>query len=371
VKKLKVCHITSAHPDGDVRIFHKECISLSEAGFDVSLVIPNTESRIENGVNIVSFDYQPSSRLSRFTRSVNLAFIKALEVDADIYHLHDPELLRIALKLKKRGKIVIFDSHEDLPMQILSKTYINKFLRKSVSKLIENYEKRITSKIDAVVTATPFIRDKFLQYNKNTVDINNFPLAKEILIDEKENSAIKGNNICYIGGITKIRGINELIEALVFCPEITLKLAGSFSPLSYKDTVININGWNQVDELGFINRTESLALKANCVAGLVTFYPEQNHINAQPNKIFEYMASGLPVIGSKFPLWEQIITDNNAGLCVNPMDPKEIAEAINFLLNNPEEAKKMGENGRRMVVDKYNWDIEKKKLINLYNDLSK
>ena len=58
MKKNKVCHITSAHPDGDVRIFHKECVSLAEEGYDVSLVIPNTASRIENGVNIVSFIYE-------------------------------------------------------------------------------------------------------------------------------------------------------------------------------------------------------------------------------------------------------------------------------------------------------------------------
>ena len=371
MKEIKVCHITSAHPDGDVRIFHKECVSLAEEGYDVSLVIPNTESRIENGVNIVSFIYKPSSRLSRFTKSVNLAYKKAIEVNADIYHLHDPELLRIALKLKKKGKKVIFDAHEDLPKQILSKKYINKYLRKPVSKAIEKYEKRVTSKLDAVVTATPFIRDKFLQYNKNSIDINNFPLSREILIDEKQESNHKKNNICYIGGITEIRGIKELVNALEYAPKITLKLAGTFSPLSYKDVISKIKSWNQVDELGFIDRDESLALKNNSIAGLVTFYPEQNHINAQPNKIFEYMASGLPVIGSKFPFWEEIITKNNAGLCVDPMNPIEIGEAINYILNNPKEAKIMGENGRKMVIEKYNWDIEKKKLIELYKDLSK
>ena len=371
MKKNKVCHITSAHPDGDVRIFHKECVSLAEEGYDVSLVIPNTESRIDKGVNIVSFIYEPSSRLSRFTKSVNLAYKKAIAVNADIYHLHDPELLRIALKLKKKGKKVIFDAHEDLPRQILSKKYINKYLRKYVSKAIEKYEKRVTSKLDAVVTATPFIRDKFLLYNKNSIDINNFPLSREILVDEKQETNHKENNICYIGGITEIRGIKELVNALEYAPKIRLKLAGEFSPKSFKDTVSKVKGWNQVDELGFIGRNESLALKNNSIAGLVTFYPEQNHINAQPNKIFEYMASGLPVIGSKFPFWEEIITKNNAGLCVDPMSPIAIGEAINYILNNPNEAKIMGENGRKMVIEKYNWDIEKKKLIDLYQELSK
>ena len=98
MRKNKVCHITSAHPDGDVRIFHKECVSLAEEGYDVSLVIPNTESRIENGVNIVSFIYKPTSRLSRFTKSVNLAYKKALELDADIYHLTRPGITKNSCK---------------------------------------------------------------------------------------------------------------------------------------------------------------------------------------------------------------------------------------------------------------------------------
>ena len=167
MKKNKVCHITSAHPDGDVRIFHKECVSLAAEGYDVSLVIPNTESRIESGVNIVSFVYKPSSRLSRFTKSVNLAYKKALELDADIYHLHDPELLRIAAKLKNKGKKVIYDAHEDLPRQILSKKYLKPIVRKLISSRIEKYENKVVKKLDAIVTATPYIRDRFLKVNKN------------------------------------------------------------------------------------------------------------------------------------------------------------------------------------------------------------
>lgn len=370
MKMPKICHLSSAHADGDVRIFFKECVSLAEAGFDTHLIITNTTSREQNGVKIWSVDYVPTSRIKRFTKSVNLVYQKALEIDADIYHLHDPELLRIALKLKKKGKVVIFDAHEDLPKQILSKKYINKNLRKIVSKSIEKYERRVTSKLDAVVTATPFIRDKFLAYNSNSIDINNFPLSKEIITENTSPNSFTSKDVCYIGGISEIRGLKEVVKSLIKCPDVTLKLAGGYSAASFRDKLVATEGWNQVDELGFIDRNESLKLKNHCIAGIVTFYPELNHINAQPNKIFEYMASGLPVIGSKFPLWEEIITNNKAGICVDPLNPDEISEAINFLMNNPDKAKEMGENGKKIVIEKYNWDQEKKKLIDLYEKLS-
>ena len=369
MKKNKVCHITSAHPDGDVRIFHKECVSLAKEGYDVSLVIPNTASRIENGVNIVSFIYKPTSRLSRFTKSVNLAYKKALELDADIYHLHDPELLRIAVKLKKKGKKVIYDAHEDLPRQILSKEYLKPIVRKLISSRIEKYENKVAKKLDVIVTATPYIRNRFLKVNPNSIDINNFPIIKELLFDFEYDHK-KGNKICYVGGITTVRGINELLEALEGS-ECSLLLAGDFLENGLRDSIINKNAWNKVEELGFLTREEVVNVYKKSKLGIVTLHPISNYYVSLPVKMFEYMAAGLPLIASNFPLWKDIILENNAGLCVDPMSPIEIGEAINYILNNPKEAKKMGENGRKMVIEKYNWDIEKKKLIGLYQELSK
>ena len=92
-----------------------------------------------------------------------------------------------------------------------------------------------------------------------------------------------------------------------------------------------------------------------------------NHVNALPNKMFEYMSAGLPVIASNFPLWKEIVEGNKCGLTVNPLSPKEIAEAIRYLLAHPEEARKMGENGRKAVLEKYNWDNESRKLMVFYN----
>ncbi len=94
-----------------------------------------------------------------------------------------------------------------------------------------------------------------------------------------------------------------------------------------------------------------------------------NHVDAQPNKMFEYMSAGIPVIASDFPLWREIIEGCGCGICVDPLDPKKIAEAIDYLVDNPEIARRMGENGRKAVYDRYNWDVEEKKLLALYDSL--
>ena len=360
---LKIVHVTSAHKDGDVRIFQKESVSLAESGFEVYHLVPNSKTRLEKGVHIVSFDFPISSRFQRMFRLVKEVYKRAVEIDADVYHLHDPELLRNALKLKKLGKKVIYDAHEDLPRDIMTKEYIPGFLQKIISQRFEKFENKVASKLDGIITATPFIRDRFLKINSNTLDINNFPIVDEIQISDAEWST-RENIVCYIGVLSKIRGLKEMVLGADLA-KTPLKLAGDYRD-GMRPELINLEAWKNVSELGNIDRKKAIELKNSSIAGLVIFHPVANHIDAQPNKIFEYMASGLPVIGSNFPLWKKIIDEGNCGICVDPMSPNEIANAIKFISENPEKSKLMGENGKRLVKQVYNWDIEKKKLVEFY-----
>ena len=367
MKKTKVVHFTSVHPFGDVRVFHKECVSLVDAGYEVIHIVPNAESGTFEGVQVISIDYKHTSRLDRMRKTTKLVYQKCLEVDADIYHFHDPELLRVGLKLKRKGKKVIYDVHEDVPRQILSKSYINGFIRRIVAFSVERLENYVSKRLDVIITATPFINDRFLKINKNSVNVNNFPMMNEIEVKESHD-LVREIRVCYIGVLSFIRGINEMVEA-VGIADVDFQLAGTWQP-GVEDKVSKIKGWNKVEDLGFISRATSLEVKSKCIAGLVLFLPEPNHVNAQPNKLFEYMASGLPVIASNFPLWKAIIEDNDCGLCVDPHDPKAIAKAITFLKENPQRVKEMGANGRKMVAEKYNWDIEKIKLLAVYKSLA-
>jgi glycosyltransferase involved in cell wall biosynthesis len=365
--KAKICHLTSVHPPFDTRIFYKECKTLVDTGYDVTLVVQNDRDEVIDGVKILGID-TPKNRTERMKRTTSQVYQRALECDADIYHFHDPELMPLGLRLKRRGKKVIYDVHEDVPRQILSKQWIPALLRKAISWMVERIENYAAKRFDYIVTATPYIRDRFLKINRKSIDINNFPFLSELHITNTDWRS-KEKLVCYVGGIGRVRGIQEMVRAIGMTP-YSMLLAGNFESSVEREIALQQDGWRQVIELGHINRTEVKEVLSRSMAGLVLFHPEPNHINAKPNKMFEYMSAGIPVIASKFPLWNEIIEGNNCGICVDPLNVNEIADAINWIMDYPEQAMRMGENGRKAVEEKYNWEEESKKLIALYDRLT-
>jgi glycosyltransferase involved in cell wall biosynthesis len=364
--KNKICHITTVHHAKDTRIFQKECVSLAKHGFETHLIVANQKSEIDQGVQIHNIISTTSGRLQRMRKTTQIALKKALEIDADIYHFHDPELLPVGLKLKKLGKKVIYDTHEDVPRQILSKYYLSAIVRPIIAKVFEIYENRIAAKMDAVITATPFIRDRFLTINPITVDINNYPIFEKFNIEIPKE---KIHDICYVGLMSKIRGIEEMVSMLEFT-DAKMTLIGEFQSKEEEALIRSLPTWEKVNFLGKKNRTEVAAILSQSKMGIVIFHPEPNHINAQPNKIFEYMAASLPIVTSDFPLWKSIVTKHNAGVCANPLVPKEIAAAVNVLLRNEAQSFQMGKNGQKAVREIFNWKQEEVKLIKLYEQLS-
>jgi len=367
--KINIGHLTSAHQRYDTRIFIKMCTSLAKVGnYEVSLVVADgLGDEIKNNVNIVDVGIRTGDRLSRMTTTVGKVFKKAIELDSDIYHLHDPELIPLGLKLKKLGKKVIFDAHEDLPKQLLGKPYLNKFLLTILSKTVAIYEQYACRKFDAIVTATPYIKEKFLTINEKSIDINNFPILTELANTTPWSE--KENEVCYVGGIAKIRGIKEIVHAMESTKNIQLNLAGKFSEKDVEEEVKSYDGWNNVNGLGFLNREEIANVLGRSKAGIVTLHPIINYLDALPVKMFEYMAAGLPVISSNITLWKEIVEGNNCGVCVDPLNPQEIADAINYLVSHPKEAEEMGKNGKKAVLEKYNWGIEEQTLYKLYKEL--
>ena len=283
-------------------------------------------------------------------------------MESDIYHFHDPELLPVALKLMRQGKKVIYDAHEDLPKLILEKTYLPNWFLPILSKMVDIYEIYAAKKFNTVLAATPAIQQRFVSRGISCHNINNYPIIGEL--DAGTGNKEKGYDICYVGDITRARGIVELVKALEFTDErIRLQLAGPLNEPGLLDESQSLKSWDKVDLLGFVTREQVKEIFTRSAIGIVTFLPLPNHIEAQPNKMFEYMSAELPLIGSNFPLWKEIIEGNNCGLCVDPRQPRAIADAINTLIDKVDLAKKMGQEGKKAVFSQYNWDIEQKKTV--------
>ena len=360
----KICHLSSAHPFDDIRIFHKECLSLASAGYETHLVSPSAPDEVRNKVHLHSVPHSDGGRLSRMTRTALAVYQKARSINADLYHFHDPELIPFALWLRFKGKKVIYDVHEDVPRQTLTKEYIPKYLRLFIAWIIERIENMSVRHFDAIAAATPFIEKRFKMLGCRTVNLNNYPILDELYLPDI-NWSMKEKAVCYVGVISQLRGAFEMVQA-TGDSNAKLILAGKFSPASQRDQAVRLSGWRCVEELGQITRSEVAQVLSRSMAGLVLYHPVPNHTDAQPNKLFEYMSAGIPVISSNFPLWKEIVEGHQCGICVDPLKPDEIAKAIQWILDNPEKAKKMGENGRRAVEEKYNHTVEEKKLLTLY-----
>jgi len=365
-QQKKICILTSVHQVSDTRIFHKQAKTLVNAGYDVSLVVQHDRAETLEGVKILPLE-RPANRLSRMLKTTWQVWQKAIKQRAVIYHFHDPELIPVGLLLKLQGKKVIYDVHEDVPRQILSKYWIVKPLRKTIAWLVERIESFAAKRFDAVVTATPFIRDRFKRLSCDAVDANNFPILSEMYLPDADWSK-KERAVCYVGGIEEFRGMFEMIEA-IGQTDAKLLLAGRFSPARDRNRAAVMTGWSKVEELGQLNRTEVKEVLSRSRAGLVLFHSGPNHTDAQPNKIFEYMSAGIPVIASDFPLWKEFVVGNFCGICVNPLDPQAITKAIQWILEHPDEARQMGDSGRKAVEERYNWEQEAKKLLFLYEEM--
>lgn len=365
---IKVCHMTSVHGEEDVRIFHKECVSLAKAGYEVYLV-ERGESYDKNGVHIVGVGDIPKSRRKRMTEGAKRVYQKALELDCDIYHFHDPELLPYGLKLKKYGKKVIFDSHEHTAEAILEKTWLPALVRYPVYWLFGAYQASICRKLDAVISVTPHVVNYFAERRCHTAQVANYPVLTPTTLETHERTT----SIIFAGGISSQWNHQRIIEALERIQDCRYILCGP-AENKYLQILGNLPAWKQVDYLGRIPHHEVAQRLANSSVGVALLIPNRNsgfQLGTMGNtKIFEEMYAGLPVVCTNFTLWQEFVGRYHCGICVDPTNVDEIANAIRYLLDNPEEARRMGENGRRAVEQEFNWGVEVKKLLKLYRELS-
>jgi glycosyltransferase involved in cell wall biosynthesis len=370
VRRTRVAHLTSVHPRADVRIFEKEATSLARAGYEIYIVVGDgLGDELRDGVRVVDIGAAPTGRLRRMLLQSWRVLRRARALRADIYHLHDPELLPVGLALRVRGAQVIYDSHEDLPRAVLSKQWIPVGQRRAIAAVVEWIEDFVVRRLSAVVTATPHIERRFVAVNPLCVAINNYPKLVELALDDAQGPKL-ARTICYVGGIGRIRGAVEMVRALEYV-DARLVLAGSFESAETEAELRALPGWSNVDYRGIVTRQQVLEILAQAQAGLLFFHPEPNHVDAQPNKMFEYMSAGLPVLASDFALWRELLVESGAGLCADPFDPEAIAGVIERLLDDPRAATEMGRRGRDLVLQRYRWEFEERKLEELYRSLPK
>ena len=362
---MKICHLTSVHPRDDARVFHKQCKSLSEQGCELTLVVADgLGDEKNNNIQIYDVGKSHKSRFFRFTKTTNAVYNKAKSLNVDLYHLHDPELIPIGLSLKMLGKKVVFDAHEDYISIMSSKVWIHPLLRGLVSFFFSIFYNIVIKKMDGIVLAA----DTILLTNSKQLVFRNLTG-----VELNSSSFLKGrgqNTILYTGGITKYRGIEQVLKALLQSniQDWKLIIIGR-EEADLKTKLQKELADDRVQYLGLVRYEEVIELMFSSTIGVVMNQPVFNYDKSLPNKLFEYMAHGLPVVCSNYPHWKKIVEDNKAGVCCDPQELEDISKAIEEILIDAEKQKVMSKNGLNTIKNKYNLTKETKSLIQFYKQV--
>lgn len=366
-----IIHFTTVHPREDSRMRDKELASLQAAfGGPVALYVQDgkgDEIDRRSGFPIVDTG-KVEGRLRRMTVGA-WRMIKAVRrARPKVAHFHDPELLPWALLLPLFGIKVVYDIHEDVPQQVLHAHNIPHWAKRPVSALVALVEWASTAVIAGFAPATPVIAERFP--TRKTVVVRNYPLLDEMRVEGARPVAQRAPAFMYVGTINANRNIERMVDAIGMLehPEARLRLAGEFFPASLRHEMEAKPGWRRVDYDLWLDREAVAEALAGVRAGLVVLKPVAHEMVTLPIKLFEYMAAGIPVIASDFPLWRQIVEDAQCGLLVDPEDTGALVRAMEWIIRHPEEAQRMGERGRQAAVERYSWESEARSLVAFYQD---
>jgi len=369
----KICVLTTVHQAYDGRIYHKQCKSLKKAGYDVTLLAPKPDKMIkDDGINLIPIE-KPKNELKRFLHAFKV-FKLAKETKADLYHFHDPELIPVGVLLRIfTRKPVIFDVHEHYPNAIMSKKYLKPWLKKPIRLAYEIIEKLSLPILSGVIYTTEEIGKRYKSYT--SCKIENYPLTDMFPPLQK----VKGDHhtLLYLGGITRIRGIEELIDGFakvaIERPEAKLLFVGGFESDSFereiKQRVKEHHLEEKVQFKGKVPYEQIEGYLSTASIGIIPYLPVPNHLVCLPNKLFEYMAAGVAVISSDFPHYRKVVESSSSGLLIDPESPQSIAKAMISLLDNATLTDEMGQNGRVAFETKYNWNSEEEKLVGFYRKI--
>lgn len=366
-RNSRVVHVSSAHPYTDNRIHYREASTLARVGFDVLLIA--VESDVDGPESAVRVSLLPKRRrLARMILSPMQAVRRAVASRAQIVHLHDPELIPYIPVLKLLGRTVIYDAHEDLPTQMLNKPYLNPMARRLLSGFARVLV-GVSRLSDLTICATETIAVR--HRGKNVSVVRNYPPLREEDSLSAEDVLERPRRIVYIGSLGRGRGVQTSVDAMQEAKMPTgweLSLAG-IAPDSVLSELRASPGWSRVDYHGQLAPQAARDLLLTARIGLCVLADTPAYRDAMPTKMFEYLAAGIPVIASDFPLWRSIVADAECALFVAPDSPGEIASAVKRYAEDPELLKEHSVNARRLANEKLNWAREADTLIAAYESV--
>lgn len=378
----RVIHISTVHPTFDQRIFHRECYSLNQAGYDVHLLVQHDSATDEvDGIMLHSVGKLKKAtlgirlwlRVSRLWRSL----IIARRLKGALYHLHDPELIPLGLLLKLLfRKRVVFDCHENNTAYLRQKTHLNRLLRAFFQFVMFGFEWLAAKSFDAIITADQGVADLFeKQYRaRRVVIIHNFPRLDLFSPSDGTQYPDRAFDLVYHGTIPRYhlevafkvadilrqRGMDVHWMFFGNCPEIKW-IQSELQQRGLSDLI-------QVDDHRIPHELVADRVRQANI-GIIPLPDLPKFQHNLPTKLFEYMALGMPIVLSDLPPSRPFVGDGKCAIMVPPDDYTAYAEAIITLLQDDDLRQRMGQAGMRRVQQSYNWHKESQKLLQLYQEI--
>lgn len=366
-----VCIITSVHTPYDTRIFYRQALTLREAGHEVTILAHHNRSENRRGIRIESVG-KAATRPERWSHLPRI-YRRALQLDADIYHFHDPELIPVGLSLRYRTNAkVIYDVHEDYVDAINAREWLPDVTTPCIKRVFPRIQLVAAERFDVVITADKPTADEFIRRGVSSpvVPLRNFPRISDISFTNVDPPSEHESILAYVGGLDRERGILkmlDLLRRLNHRHDVGLWLIGSFGEKSVKEEatrfVENHQLAKDVEFLGRVEYPRFFSYLSLADIGLAIVDPDR-FANNVPTKLFEYMCCGLPIVTVDAEGVRRYVDE--AGITVPWQDSEQQAAAVEKLLTDIDRRSKMGEIGEKKVAETYNWEEESDKLIEIY-----
>lgn len=355
--------VAPVHRYDDIRVFRKEAVTLAAAGHEVILYArtPDGEPLVRDGVQVHPVRYR--NRLGRFARQPQLGH-RIFREHADVYHVHNPDMLPIGFALKLRGGRVVYDTHEDFRTEILLRQWVPAVLRTPAAAAVTALERLAGRWLDAVIVTQPQLLDRIPQ----AVVIGNPPLvdpdcARAAAVRRAARWQLAGADeplvLGYVGGLSEDRGLLwmvDLVDALQESGPARLLLIGPQVNDDALDRARTMPGWRFVDHAGELPQEEAFEQLADADLGLILFSDVASHRHIDPNKIYEYLALALPFVATAFPGWVERFAGVHVGLFTPTDEPvAALAGRVRRFVSDRASLARASRRAVEFVTTSYSW----------------
>jgi glycosyltransferase involved in cell wall biosynthesis len=373
----RVCVFTTAHDSTDSRVVEREAASLAANGYDVTYYTPFDG---DCSVDVVSYDDVADGSMLSISERLQAAVKVAVELadsEYDVYHFHDVEALPVGVLLSVLTDAeIVYDVHENVEDTLKHKPIFSWPLREIIARVASVTELTLSQFVDELIVASPDVAERFADRENVTV-VTNYPRRKwaegTVPAEHIDPDPDAPTELVYRGLPSEDRGIGTIIDAVERVPDdrdIRLSIGGKYGSDADREAIEP--RIEQSDRVEFVEWFPSLAGMIDhfrdADIGLICFHPAPNKTNAahRSNKLFQYMAAGLPIVVSDIGNWPTVVGEADCGVAVDPEDPAAVAEAITDLVDDPQRRAELGRNGHQAALDQYNWEAQEAKLLEVY-----